>query len=164
MDKEMNPVIYAIQENNRKENGKPQKRKGSKSSGNDRLVEFILLSVSSIFISFVPICLIALLKPIGDNYLVLVFGNPDVLFTITTLLISVICELFFMRKQNDSITGYLLPFLFIFVIWSMGAYAFLNTSQSGTYAYEYRVHIITITLIVSFISSCVIVFLANRNN
>lgn len=162
MNNNCNVVILAIKKNNDMETGKPEQR--SNNERRTRLAEFIVLSIISLLFSFVAICISALSKNLDTGYFEFVLGNPEILFTVATLVISVFCEILYMDEKLGKLTKLILPFLFVLVLWSFGAYTFMNFAQPNTYGDVYRIPIVLVTLFISVALSGLAMVLANASN
>lgn len=164
MENSNDAVILGIRDNNAKETGKPEPRANANSERGERLTEFVVLSFLSLVFSFVPICITGLVQKLEVGYFEFVFGSPEILFTVATLVISVFCEILYMDDRLGKLTRSILPFLFVLILWSSGTYTLMQLAESGTYGDVYRIPIILVTLVASLVLSGVAIVLANISN
>lgn len=160
-------VLEAIKETSNKENGLPQNNRNysGKQIFKDDFYEFLLVTIISIIISLLPLVVSALFSnnssgSFWDQILV----KPDILFTILTLAITVVCEIWFLDVKKDRLIKAMGPALMLCIFWLLLVYGYYQFSNKGSWGDIYRHYIICISAGVIIILSVVSMFFADRAN
>lgn len=169
-DKMTDPVIDALKENSTKESGTPQTINLCRAESNqpkieneDKFFEFVVLTISSVLASFVPIILSALFNNLSeDAFIKDIFGREEIIFTVITLALSVTFEVSFMEIKKGRVLKCMLPLLLVVTVWNMGAYIYLQQPNGGALGNTYRIPIIVITSLATLLFSGLLMFFANH--
>lgn len=160
----MSSVLEPLRKTQENETGKPQENENNSSAREkDDFYEFCLVTVLSIVISVAPLCCTALFANVeGTTFWDHIIGRPDILFTILTLTVTVVCEIGFLNVKKNRLLKAIIASLILGVFWLTTIYGYYQFPTNGSLGYVYKKHIIGISALAISVLSVLSMLVANN--